>query len=254
MRLGYDFYPHIIHKDDLRLLARMHSAVLNSPYIAKCPENIAHFSFTVRIKIYPDITEETEYQMVYHKLKPVFFNGKLCFGICMMNISVLQTSGNLRVYFKDNIDSFDAYSFVSQRWDTEQVEHLTDREILILKFAKQGLNNKVIAGKLNIKYETLRRINTSICRKFNLETIEQVIVYATNHRMLFDTRRTYDTTKKRKGKKHCPKLKLTPKKLEHAQEYLDNGQSIRSIAKEIGVSEGGIRKAIKSGKLYKKQQ
>jgi hypothetical protein len=50
--------------------------------------------------------------------------------------------------------------------------------------------------------------------------------------MLFDTRRTSDTTKKRKGKskKHCPKRKLTPEKLKYIQECLDDEQSVNSIA------------------------
>ena len=103
---------------------------------------------------------------------------------------------------------------------------------MILKFAKQGLTNKEIADNLGLKYETLRRINTSICRKFNKGTIAQAIVYATNHLMLFDTRRTSGTTKKSKSKKHCPKLKLSPEKLDYIQECLNKEQSIRSTAKE----------------------
>ncbi|MDR0605730.1 MAG: hypothetical protein LBG80_15665 [Bacteroidales bacterium] len=256
MQLDYKFYSYIVHKDDLRLLVRMYNAVINSPYITECPENIAHFSFTVRIKVYPDITDETKYQMVYHRLRPVFFNGKLCFGICMMNISVLKTSGNLSVYFEDNRDSFDEYSLKNQNWNTKQVIDLKNREILTVKFAKQGLNNKEIVGALGVKYETLRREITSICEKFNLGTIGQVIVYLTNHLMLFDTRRTSDTTKKRKGKskKRCPKRKLTPEKLKYSQECLDNRQSNRETAKNVGVSEGCIRDAIDSGKLHKKRQ
>jgi DNA-binding NarL/FixJ family response regulator len=206
------------------------------------------------LPVCPDITGQPEYQMVYHRLKPVFFNGKLCFGICMMNISVIHKPGNLRIYFKDNRHSFDKYSFANRRWNTEPVEHLTEREILILKLSKQGLNNKEIADKLGIRYETLRHINTSICKKFNLETTGQVIVYATNHLMLFDTRKTSDTTEKNKSKKHCQKLKLTEEKLEYIQKCLDKGQSINSIAKSAGVSEGCIRKAVKSGKLLKKRQ
>jgi DNA-binding NarL/FixJ family response regulator len=131
---------------------------------------------------------------------------------------------------------------------------LTEQEILIIKLSKQGLNNKKIADKLGIKYETLRHINTSICEKFNLETIEQVIVYATNHLMLFDTRKTSDTTKKSKCKKHCQKLKLTQEKLKYIRKCLGKGQSVRSIAKNAGVSEGCIRKAIKLGKLPQKKQ
>ncbi|MDR0724630.1 MAG: helix-turn-helix transcriptional regulator [Prevotellaceae bacterium] len=252
MRLGYDFYPYIVHKDDLQLLAKMHCAVLNSPYIAECQENIAHFSFTVRIKMYPDITSKTEYQMIYHRLKPVFFNRKLCFGICMMNVSALRTSGNLRVYFGENKHSFDEYSFINRLWKTKPAEHLTEREIFILKLAKQGVNNKEIADKIGIKYETLRNINTSIHQKLGVETMEQAIVFATNHLMLFDTTRE-DSPKdecETKNKQHY--RKLPQDRLEYIQDCLDKGQSVNSLAKEIGIARSSIRHAVKTGKLVKK--
>jgi DNA-binding NarL/FixJ family response regulator len=52
------------------------------------------------------------------------------------------------------------------------------------------------------------------------------------------------------GKKHYQKL--NPEKLERIQKCLDNGQSINSIANREGISEGTVRKAVKTGKLIEK--
>jgi len=45
--------------------------------------------------------------------------------------------------------------------------------------------------------------------------------------------------------------KLLPVVLERIQGKLDKGQSVNSIAKEEGLSESGIRVAIKQGRLKK---
>ena len=52
--------------------------------------------------------------------------------------------------------------------------------------------------------------------------------------------------------RHGHSYKLLPPVLERIQTKLDNNQSVNSIAKEEGLSEGSIRYAIKIGSLKKK--
>jgi DNA-binding NarL/FixJ family response regulator len=172
----------------------------------------------------------------------------------MMNVSVMKTSGNLRVYFKGDRYSFDKYSFVSRRWRKEQSEHLTEQELKILRLFKEGIDSQTVADELQIQRKTLYCKHISICEKLNVHTIEQAVVYVTNHLMLFDTNREVPVKNKSKtgGKKHYQKL--TPENLKHIQERLDNGQSVNSIAKKEEVSESNIRKAVGAGKLVKKRQ
>jgi hypothetical protein len=51
MQLGYNFYPEIVHADDLPLLIKIHRVILNSPYIAEKERqnNMWYFYFTLRI-------------------------------------------------------------------------------------------------------------------------------------------------------------------------------------------------------------
>ena len=53
---------------------------------------------------------------------------------------------------------------------------------------------------------------------------------------------------KRKGKSH----KMLPAVLQRVQAQLNEGKSVNSIAKEVGVREGTIRYCIETGKLKKK--
>jgi DNA-binding NarL/FixJ family response regulator len=255
MQLGYDFYSETVHGKDLSLFIKMFQAILI--YLKENQErqnDISYFSFTLRLKTPPSTIDETGYLMVYHKLKPIFINGILHFGICMLSCSVISKSGNLRVYFKNN-PNFNEYSFDSEKWKNQQDERLTEQEILILWFSKQRICNKQIADKLKISYIALRHIKMGIYEKLGVETIEQAIIYATNHQMLFSTI-VENSEKNFSGLQCCQKSKrrrnkLTDEKRYRIQVAIDNKQSINSIAKEMKVSEGAIRKAIKNGKMTK---
>jgi DNA-binding CsgD family transcriptional regulator len=183
---GYSFYYRIAHKDDWPLLPKIHKAVLNSDCIAEKQENIDYFSFTFRIRVKSQKTEKPYYIMAVHRLHPVFSGGELVSGVCMMNISAMKTSGNLRVYFKGDRQSFNEYSFESRRWHAKQDETLTEQEMKIIILSKEGLDSEAIANELKLKYKTVCNKKTEICKKFNMDTIEQVIVYLTNHLRLFE--------------------------------------------------------------------
>jgi DNA-binding CsgD family transcriptional regulator len=217
MQSGYKFYSEIVHKSDFKLMIKMYRAILR--YIDEYPEtqeNINYFSFTLRIKDSPSMYKP-DYLMVYHKLKPVFFDTILRFGVCALTCSVVRNSGNLRVYLKNNRD-FDEYSFRSEKWSRRQDEHLTEQELMILKLSKQRICNKEIAAKMRISYDRLRHINMQLFQKINVETMEQAVIYATNHSMLFASKPELSEQSKQSHNK------LTTEKLHHIQICLNNEQ------------------------------
>jgi DNA-binding NarL/FixJ family response regulator len=249
MQLGYDFYSKIVYQKDMPLLIEIHSAVLGRLYDKEEQlDDVNYFSFTFRIRNYPQIGKNPEYLMVYHKLKPIFINGQLRFGICLLTSSVMQKSGNLNTYFKSSPD-FDKYSFKSKKWNRQQIESLTEREILILRLSKQGMSNKKIANKLNISYGRLKNIITELYENIHVKSMSQAVIFATNHLMVFDPRlKTPDISKKsdcKKQKRHI----LTPEELTDIIVCLDKGESISSIANRKRISRGAIYNALKSGKL-----
>jgi DNA-binding CsgD family transcriptional regulator len=96
----------------------------------------------------------------------------------------MLTPGNLRVYFNNN-RKVEEYSFDINTWIKYDIESLTDREIEILRLAKRGFSERKIADIIHITYDRVRHINSDIYRKLNVKTIEQAVIHASNHLMLF---------------------------------------------------------------------
>jgi DNA-binding NarL/FixJ family response regulator len=251
MRSGYDFYSKIIHPDDLSLLKTMYHII--NLYILEQKESINYFSFTVRLKNYLQ-ENQFDYFMVYHKLKPIY-NQESNLGICTLTLSVMPDSGNLIACLNNNDSYLDEYSFISGKWKRQKNKGLTEKERAIIVLSKQGLDNKSIAGKLCISYDTLRHAITILCEKLGVKNLKQAVVYATNHLMLFETKTesfnknvSSDQPPKKSNEKQ--RNKLTAEKLHNIQIRLNRGQSVNSIVKEENISRSSIRNAVKTGKLH----
>jgi DNA-binding CsgD family transcriptional regulator len=251
MSLGYDFYSQVVHPDDMPLLAKMYKAVLKRVYRGNLPlKDINYFSCTFRMRIYPQLSSNSDYVMVYQKLKPLTTDGQLNgLGLCFLSSSVMKESGNLRLYYKEN-SHFDAYSAESGKWKKQKIEPLSDRQRLILLYSKGGDSAQEIADLLSISIKTLETGKTNIFKKLGVKTIQQAIVLSTNQRLLFFTSNATPEFPKKEETKP-PKHKLTPDILKRIQTGLDNKQSVRSLAKSERFSEKALRKAIQVGKLTK---
>jgi hypothetical protein len=85
--LGYDFYPKLIHRDDLPLLVEMHTAIVKRLAKMNDADGINFFAFTIRIK------NGYDYLMAHHKIKPIFVDGMIRFGVCMLASSTAPMQG-----------------------------------------------------------------------------------------------------------------------------------------------------------------
>ena len=245
MSLGYDFFPKVIHSKDLALLENIHSAILKRLCSMDRPDEINYFSFSVRIR------SEAGYQMVDHKFKPIFVNGQIRFGLCLMASSVLNVSGNLRAYYYNRLN-FDEYSLKNGQWFIKTIEPLTLQEKKVLILAKQGEIGKRIADKICVEPQTVKNIKNTIYRKLHVNTITQAINVATSHHLIFQP---IPLSKRQEKEKIVTITKqrrqMTREKRERIQEELDEGKSVNSIATQMGVSECTIRYAIKTGRIIR---
>jgi DNA-binding CsgD family transcriptional regulator len=269
MQLGYNFYPRIVHPDDIPLLKEIFHEIFTVCSNTDQQDDIRYFSFTFRIRMYPQHRERPDYVIIYHKLVPVFIDNQLQSGICQVTCSETiitydeaddeackysnKGSGNLRLYYKDN-KNFDKYSLKSGKWKTHKIEHLTKNEKVILIWAMNGESNKSIAEKFCTSLDNLQHTLTRLYNKFSVKTMKQAIVHAINHSLIFNHCNDCDVPKQGHNKIANDKQynKLTPETLCRIQDGLDSKQTVRFIAKQERVSEGAIRKAIKSKKLTKK--
>lgn len=222
LRLGYDFYSEIVHKDDLPLLAEMHQEILKCLCKPDSINNdILYFSCTFRIKNYMYQGKRPKYLMIYQKLIPKFVGNEIRHIICLTTSSVIKNTGNLRLYYKNN-PYFDKYSLTTKEWEKQNLEYLTEQEKKIFISVKQGKILKEIADEIHVSYKTLQSIIASVYKDIKVHSIEEATIYITNHLLLFHSHNhQINEHRQRKNKKQCKqrKIKLTPDVLQHSNMY-----------------------------------
>jgi DNA-binding CsgD family transcriptional regulator len=247
--LNYEFFKKTAHPDDLAAVTAMHEAVLQyvDDACKEKIEDVGYFSCTFRLQRLYSFFPYLLSQMVYQRMKPVVMGGKARYLACSMVSSVIKKAGNLRMYRKDGL-GYEAYDFRSKRWRQTAVEALTERERAMLMLAKQGKSSKEIADTLCVAEKTVSNLKKNLYGKLGVHTMEQAVIFATNHRMIFatepcSTQQAVETAPKR------TRQLLTPDILLRIQQGVNNKLSINSIAKKEAISEGAIRYAIKQGKI-----
>ena len=242
LSLGYDFYPKIIHDKDLSLFMNM-LEVIQERISGMNDPDINYFSFTIRVK------HHVKHMMAYHKLMPVFVDGNLKFGICMLSNSVLKTPGHLYAHYHNGND-YEEYSQKSGRWHKKTKQPLSKREKELLRLAYRGKTGRKASDKMCVSYSTLRNIQASLFKKLDVHSMMHAVLHAFNHLLVFEPPnqpKQEESTVIQKQRRP-----MTPEKLLRIQEELNRGHSVNSIAKQVGVSEFTIRYSIKTGKLNRK--
>ena len=241
LSLGYDFLPKIVHNKDFLRLKDIYASILQHDKL----DEINYFSFAIRIK-----NEIANYIMVDHKLKPLFIDGQLRFGLCLLSSSVLEKPGHLQAHYHNSTD-YDEYSPKDKKWKRKKVKPLSKREKTVLILAKQGKSNQQIADIICAEHQTVRNILTSIYRKLNVNSITQAIILATSRHLIYapEQHKCNNSTEKQKHNKQ--RRPITKKKLLLIQEELNNGKSVNSIAKQMNIAESTIRYHINTGKFKK---
>ena len=239
MALGYDFYPRIVCPKDMPLLINMHSAILQRLQSMEHPESVNYFSFFIRI------CNRSKSLMAYHKIKPVFVNGQLRYGICILASSVMQKSGQLCAFYFDNT-AFDEYMMSKEKWVRHKIKPLSNREKDVLQLAKQGLLMKEIADQLSISPNSVRNIFSSIYLKFSVNGMMQAVIFATNHRLMFTSNNSANFQELGMPPE-CQRTRtpITAEMLQRIKKRKENGESVNSIANHEKISEGAIRYALK---------
>ena len=253
LRLGYDFYPKIVHPADLQSVIKSHKAILRHlSAIGEKRDEIDYFSHTFRLQQKYSFLSKSLAQMVYHRIKPVWIDDKLRYFLCSVGCTVAKETGFPRVYYKDGL-TYEEYSFITQRWKRRNIEPLTEREKAILMLARQGKNSKEIPDLLYRSYNTIRNQITALLQKLSVQSMQQAIIFASNHRMIFGP--THNIQKSEQiivyNSSKRTRVLLSADRLQRIQYALDTNLSIRKVARQEGISEYAIRYWIKHGKLKK---
>lgn len=88
-------------------------------------------------------------------------------------------------YFSQEITSIALNSYVEKNRQKEKIaelqEHLTEREIEIIRLVAEGMMNKEISDKLRISIRTVDNHKANIMRKLNLKSSIDIVKYAIKH-------------------------------------------------------------------------
>lgn len=105
LRMGYDFYPKIIHPEDLSLWMVMYQVALW--YLKDFEETrgkIDYFSCTFRLRRkYCFKLPRSLTQMIYHRMKHIPEDNEMHYFICTVGISTCKEAGNLCTYDKNGL-------------------------------------------------------------------------------------------------------------------------------------------------------
>ena len=242
---GYSHFQKVIHPKELPLFMEVQAAILQRLHGMKDLGDIAYFSFAVRIK------NRSKYMMGFHKLKPLFVDGQVRFGVCLLSSSALKRAGNLRLHYHNGVDVEEYFPSVKE-WRKTAMPLLTKREEEVIRLTKRGKKRKDIAEKLHISRHTLQNIKVSLFTKLNVISMMQAIGYVTEHQLLFSpSSHSGGQAQMNQVVKRRRRRLITSDMAMRIQEGLHRGESVRSIAKRELIAESAIRYAINKGKLKK---
>lgn len=97
-------------------------------------------------------------------------------------VEAIKTIAQGNIYFSREVSN-EILRSLSNRTE-EEVYHLTEREIEIVKLIAQELSNAEIANKLCISERTVETHRKNIYRKTNTKTIVGLIKYAVEHKLI----------------------------------------------------------------------
>ena len=160
----------------------MHNAILKYLYEQDFDEENVHF-FTCTIPI------KSSYQftkiMSYIRLRPVYVNRILKYGLCFFSASAVKTAGNLCVFFKEK-KIYNEYSFTSKKWINRYELKFSRREKELLVLTPLDLSREEKADTLCVSDKTVRNTITKILKKSNAKKMNHVENYANIHRLIYD--------------------------------------------------------------------
>ena len=239
-----DFYRKIIYSGDFSLWTIIRNAVLRYLDDSEEPwDEIDYFSCTLRLHRTYNFSPPNSFpQMVYHRMKPVWDKEELRYLICSLRCSMAKESGNLRMYGKDEL-TYKEYRIVSRKWRQITIKPLTKRERAILMLAQQGKSAMEIASDLCKGYNTVRNQIKEVFFKLQVHSMMEAIETASNHRMIYVLKQVI--TKMEHPPVEAPRKRtrvlITDEIIQHIQQHLDNGMSVRKAADREGISESAIR-------------
>jgi DNA-binding NarL/FixJ family response regulator len=183
LKLGNSFYSKIVYPEDLPLWKNMLKSVLHYLKDSDDKRNEVDF-FSCTFRLQHTFNNRPLAYMVYHRMKPVWEDGKLHYLICSVVNSTVKEAGNLLMHNIDGL-TYEECNLKNKKWKRITIKMLTERERAILMLAGQGKKTKEIANDLYRGHNTIHNQKQLLFPQLNVHSKQEAIEYAHSHRMIY---------------------------------------------------------------------
>lgn len=239
MESGYDFFSGIIHPEDLLLWK---SFCDNLPQKLHClqgstDERGEFFCLLRLLQKYSFLKEAMELYS-YHRLIPI---RKDSIPIYLVGIISYTNCKKIGCYLKENQRScYQIFNCQTQRWQIQTVPALSKSECRVLALAQIGQATSSIGNRLCVSESTIQNHMASIKRKLGTSSLRETLEWISYLDIqLF-------AQNEDKNDRSISKVVINSD-IGQIQQALNEGKSIRSIARRKKISECTIRYWIKKG-------
>ena len=190
--------------------------------------------------------------MIYVKLKPIWTDEQLQYGVCLLSASVIQKPDRqLHVHYS-NMDHAE-YAFKTRKWTYRPFSPLSQRQKEMLVWSHQGFSVKDISEKMCASTKTIESIRQTLYERFGVNSIEQAIQYALNRRLIYHAPAMQSETTEKKTILPLPilRIKLSDNDIQSIQSDLNQSIAVNAISKKRKIPESTIRNVIKRCELKK---
>jgi len=180
-QMGYSFYFEKVPEKDLEMLLEINAAGFE--FFQKTPvderlDYLISYDFHLA---HPD----NKQILINHKLTPLLLdnNHNIWISLCVVSVSTKAKAGNVELRnIKDG--TVYTYSFEKGEWGENKQIELTPREREIVLLSARGFTINEIAEKIFLSPDTIKFHRKNLFHKIGVQTIAEVILYATNYNLI----------------------------------------------------------------------
>ena len=183
--IRFDELKTMVHPDDFLLIENVYKKITEyTNNEMEFTDSVNYFSFLLRVKNYHSVSKVPNYFMSYVKIKPLLFNGKCRYGICLLSAAIVRKQNGLLLKHYENQD-YSVFSFEKKKWEYHKYIPLSNRQKEMLAWAQRGFTLKETADKMNISTKTIENMRSVLYEKFGVNSIEQAIQYVLNRKLTY---------------------------------------------------------------------
>lgn len=180
-RLGFEFYWEQLHPEDFEVLRHVKQKAVD--FLKPLPiETWVEYTLSINLRVKDG---HGGYIVTNHRWTPLQFttDGHLWLSLCAVSLAVDSVFEDVYIQFSSSQVRW-VLNRKSNGWVLLSSIALTDAEKRLITLAAQGLSIADMADRLHKSEITVKKYRKSLFEKFNVTSMNDVIVTAMTHKLL----------------------------------------------------------------------